>query len=141
MFSVESIVYAWDNQLNYMLALLEDLSDSQMLLQPQGKMNHPAWIVGTSDLSQSSSTCSPANADVKDDENLFAGAAGRQPGGVRQEAEHRAVCRRARTGGPGPAVQARRFQRKPSLERGPTPDSRVHAAGFAAAQKACASGS
>ncbi len=46
MFSVESIVFAWDNQLNYALALLEDLSDQQMVLRPEGKMNHPAWILG-----------------------------------------------------------------------------------------------
>jgi hypothetical protein len=46
MFSVESFVYAWDNQLHYALALLEDLSDEQMVLRPGGNMNHPAWILG-----------------------------------------------------------------------------------------------
>lgn len=46
MFSVESIVYAWDNQLRYALALLEDLTDEQMVLRPGGNMNHPAWILG-----------------------------------------------------------------------------------------------
>lgn len=46
MFSVESIVYAWDNQLRYALALLEDVSDEQMVLRPGGNMNHPAWILG-----------------------------------------------------------------------------------------------
>jgi hypothetical protein len=46
MFSVESIVYAWDNQLRYALALVEDLTDAQMVLRPGGNMNHPAWILG-----------------------------------------------------------------------------------------------
>jgi hypothetical protein len=46
MFSVESIVYAWDNQLAYALALVSDLSDEQMILRPGGNMNHPAWILG-----------------------------------------------------------------------------------------------
>lgn len=46
MFSVESIVYAWDNQLHYALALVDDLSDEQMVLRPGGNMNHPAWILG-----------------------------------------------------------------------------------------------
>ena len=46
MFSPQSIVYAWDNGLRYALALLEDLTDEQMLLRPGGNMNHPAWILG-----------------------------------------------------------------------------------------------
>ena len=46
MFSVESIVYAWDNQLGYAQALLDDLTDRQMVLRPGGNMNHPAWILG-----------------------------------------------------------------------------------------------
>jgi hypothetical protein len=46
MFSVESIVFAWDNQLHYALALLDDLTDEQMVLRPGGNMNHPAWILG-----------------------------------------------------------------------------------------------
>lgn len=46
MFSVESIVYAWDNQARYALALLEDLTGEQMVLRPGGNMNHPAWILG-----------------------------------------------------------------------------------------------
>ncbi|HEY4233847.1 MAG TPA: DinB family protein [Lacipirellulaceae bacterium] len=46
MFSVESFVYAWDNQLAYALALVEDLTDAQMVLRPGGNMNHPAWILG-----------------------------------------------------------------------------------------------
>lgn len=46
MFSVESIVYAWDNQLRYALALVDDLTDEQMVLRPGGNMNHPAWILG-----------------------------------------------------------------------------------------------
>jgi len=46
MFTPASIVYAWDNQLGYALALLDDLTDEQFVLRPGGKMNHPAWIVG-----------------------------------------------------------------------------------------------
>lgn len=46
MFSPQSVVYAWDNGLRYALALLEDLSEQQMLLRPGRNMNHPAWILG-----------------------------------------------------------------------------------------------
>ena len=46
MFSVQSIVYPWDNALRYALALLGDLTEAQMLLRPGGNMNHPAWILG-----------------------------------------------------------------------------------------------
>lgn len=46
MFTAQSIVYAWDNSLRYALALLDDLTDEQMLLQPGGNMNHPAWVLG-----------------------------------------------------------------------------------------------
>src|SRR3954462_13713877 len=46
MFSIESIVYAWDNGLRYTLKLLEDLTDEQMVLRPGGNMNHPSWILG-----------------------------------------------------------------------------------------------
>lgn len=46
MFSPQSIVYAWDNGLRYALALLDDLTDEQLLLRPGGNMNHPAWILG-----------------------------------------------------------------------------------------------
>jgi DinB superfamily len=46
MFSAESFVYAWDNQLRYALALLADVADEQMVLRPGGNMNHPAWIIG-----------------------------------------------------------------------------------------------
>lgn len=46
MFSVASVVYAWDNQLGYAQALLDDLTDEQMVVRPDGKMNHPAWILG-----------------------------------------------------------------------------------------------
>jgi hypothetical protein len=45
-FSVASIVYAWDNQLAYAQALTDDLTDQQMILRPGGNMNHPAWILG-----------------------------------------------------------------------------------------------
>ena len=46
MFSTQSVVYAWDNTLKYALALLDDLTEEQMLLQPGGNMNHPAWMLG-----------------------------------------------------------------------------------------------
>jgi hypothetical protein len=46
MFSVGSIVFAWDNQLRYLQALLADVTDEQMVLRPGGNMNHPAWIIG-----------------------------------------------------------------------------------------------
>lgn len=46
MFTPASIIYAWDNQLGYALALLDDLTDEQFILRPDGRMNHPAWIVG-----------------------------------------------------------------------------------------------
>jgi uncharacterized damage-inducible protein DinB len=46
MFSVESVVFAWDNQVRYALRLLDDVTDAQMVLQPGGNMNHPAWILG-----------------------------------------------------------------------------------------------
>ena len=46
MFSIESFVYAWDNQLAYALALVNDLTDQQFILRPGGNMNHPAWILG-----------------------------------------------------------------------------------------------
>ena len=46
MFSLESIVYAWDNQVRLALKLMEDVTDDQMLLRPGGNMNHPAWIFG-----------------------------------------------------------------------------------------------
>ena len=46
MFSVESMIYAWDNQLRYAQALVADLSDEQFVLRPGGNMNHPAWILG-----------------------------------------------------------------------------------------------
>lgn len=46
MFSVQSIVYPWDNGMRYALALLHDLTDAQMLLRPGDNMNHPSWILG-----------------------------------------------------------------------------------------------
>ncbi|MEQ8211927.1 MAG: DinB family protein [Lacipirellulaceae bacterium] len=51
MFSRESLVYAWDNGGRYAEALLEDVTDEQMVLRPgepdnPHRMNHPAWILG-----------------------------------------------------------------------------------------------
>ena len=50
MFSVGSIVYALDNQLNYALALVADVTEQQMVLRPGKAMNHPAWILGHASL-------------------------------------------------------------------------------------------
>ena len=46
MFSVESIVYAWDNQGRLAERLMEDVTEEQMFLRPGKNMNHPAWILG-----------------------------------------------------------------------------------------------
>jgi hypothetical protein len=46
MFSVASLIYGWDNQLNTAQALLADLTDEHMVLRPGKAMNHPAWILG-----------------------------------------------------------------------------------------------
>ncbi len=46
MFSNQSIVYAFGNGLSYALALLDDLTDEQMVFRPGGNMNHPSWILG-----------------------------------------------------------------------------------------------
>jgi DinB superfamily len=80
MFSVESFVYAWDNQLTYALALTDDLTDTQMVLRPGGNMNHPAWILGHVSLYHSATVALLAGkpfADPKNDE-LF-GFAGKGP--------------------------------------------------------------
>jgi len=80
MFSVESIVYAWDNQLGYALALVEGLSDEQFVLRPGGAMNHPAWILGHVSLYHGATLQLLAGAPVADpkDDSLF-GFAGRGP--------------------------------------------------------------
>jgi hypothetical protein len=79
MFSIESIVYAWDNQARYALALLEDLTDEQMVLRP-GNMNHPAWIIGHVSLYHPAVVQLLAGQPVDDpkDNELF-GFAGRGP--------------------------------------------------------------
>jgi hypothetical protein len=80
MFSVESFIYAWDNQLRYALALTNDLTDAQMVLRPGGNMNHPAWILGHVSLYHPAAIALLAGkpfADPKNDE-LF-GFAGKGP--------------------------------------------------------------
>jgi len=80
MFTPQSIVYAWDNQLGYALALLDDLADEQMILRPGGNMNHPAWIVGHISLYHGATTAllrGEAFDDPKDD--FLFGFAGRGP--------------------------------------------------------------
>lgn len=124
MFSVESIVYAWDNQLNYMLALLADLSDEQMLLRPQGKMNHPAWIVGHVSIYHPIIVDLLAGrtfADAKDDEKF--GFAGRGPVddpaayGSKQSMVERFADGHERVAQALLAAKPADFQRKPSLVR------------------------
>jgi hypothetical protein len=78
MFTAESFVYAWDNQVRYALALLDDLTDQQMVLRPGGNMNHPAWIVGHVSLYHPAAVAllkGEAFADPKDDP-LFGFAGG-----------------------------------------------------------------
>jgi hypothetical protein len=80
MFSAESMVYAWDNQLRYALALLADVSDKQMVLRPGNNMNHPAWIIGHVSLYHPAAVGllrGEAFADPKD--NLLFGFAGQGP--------------------------------------------------------------
>ncbi len=80
MFSVEGIVYGWDNQLGYALALVDGLSDAQFVLRPGGAMNHPAWILGHVGLYHGAILQLLAGEPVDDPKNdpLF-GFAGRGP--------------------------------------------------------------
>jgi hypothetical protein len=80
MFSAESMVYAWDNQFRYAAALLEDVTDEQMVLRPGGNMNHPAWIIGHVSLYHPAALALLAGEPFEDPKNndLF-GFAGRGP--------------------------------------------------------------
>ncbi|HMO85471.1 MAG TPA: DinB family protein [Lacipirellulaceae bacterium] len=124
MFSTGSIVYAWDNQLAYMLALLADLSDEQMVLRPDGAMNHPAWILGHLGLYHPVVVDLLAGrpvADAKDDPTFgFAG-----PGPVDDPAVYGSKAAMAERFAAGHeqvaqallAATAADLQRPPSLER------------------------
>jgi len=41
----DSLLIAWDRGLDYAQKLVADLSEAQMVVQPQEAMNHPAWIL------------------------------------------------------------------------------------------------
>jgi hypothetical protein len=80
MFTPQSVVYAWDNQLNYALALLADLTDEQMVLRPGGNMNHPAWIVGHVSLYHPATVALLKGEAFEDPkENVLFGFAGQGP--------------------------------------------------------------
>jgi hypothetical protein len=80
MFSVESMIYAWDNQLRYALALVDDLTDEQFVLRPGGNMNHPAWILGHVSLYHPVTVQLLAGAPIDDPKgNKLFGFAGQGP--------------------------------------------------------------
>lgn len=124
MFSAQSIVYAWDNQFRYAAALLEDVSEEQMVLRPGGNMNHPAWIIGHVSLYHPAAVALLAGKPFDDpkDNELF-GFAGRGPvedvelyGGKRRlldafAAGHEQVAQALLMASPED------FQRRPSLAR------------------------
>jgi len=41
---IESLLTGWNHNRDYANKLVADLTDEQMILQPQPDMNHPAWI-------------------------------------------------------------------------------------------------
>jgi DinB superfamily len=124
MFSAQSFVYAWDNQLRYALALTNDLTQAQMVLRPGGNMNHPAWILGHISLYHPATIAMLAGKPFDDPKNdeLF-GFAGKGPlsdidryGGKNEiisrfKEGHEQVAQALLTAMPED------FQRRPSLER------------------------
>jgi hypothetical protein len=123
-FSPQSIVYAWDNQLRYALALLEDVTDEQFILRPGGNMNHPAWIIGHVSLYHGAAVAllnGESFADPKDD-SLF-GFDGRGPlDELAPYGSKRAMLDRFATGHEQTtqallSAKPSDFQRKPSLPR------------------------
>jgi hypothetical protein len=124
MFSVASIIYGWDNQLNYATALLADLSDEQMILRPGGVMNHPAWVLGHISMYHPIVVDLLAGrtfADAKDD--VVYGFAGQGPVddlsvyGTKASIVKRYVDGHEQVAQALLAAQPSDFQRKPSLER------------------------
>ena len=124
MFSVESMVYAWDNQLRYALALVDDLSDAQMVLRPGGNMNHPAWMLGHVSLYHPVTVQLLAGEPVDDPKNdrLF-GFAGQGPmDDVAAYGSKRAIVSRFADGHERVAqallaAKPQAFKRPPPLER------------------------
>ena len=124
MFSVASIIYAWDNQLNYAQALLGDLTDQHMVLRPGGAMNHPAWILGHVSLYHPIVVDMLANrpfADARDDK-LY-GFAGQGPVddlsvyGTKQSIVQRFVDGHEQVAQALLAATPADFARKPNLDR------------------------
>jgi DinB family protein len=124
MFSVESFVYACDNQCRYALALVEDLTDAQMVLRPGGNMNHPAWILGHVSLYHPATVAMLAGKPFDDPKNdVLFGFAGKGPqDDVAAYGGKEKIVSRFRDGHEQ-VVQAllsakpSDFERKPSLER------------------------
>lgn len=124
MFTVESIVYAWDNQSRYALALVEDLTDEQMVLRPGGNMNHPAWILGHVSLYHPATLQLLAGDTVNDPKHdpLF-GYAGHGPlDDIAKYGGKKAIVSRFATGHENVAkallaAKPESFRRPPTLER------------------------
>jgi hypothetical protein len=124
MFSVESLVYAWDNQLRYAQALVADLSDEQFVLRPGGNMNHPAWILGHLALYHPVTVQLLAGERIDDPKNnrLF-GFAGQGPvDDVKAYGSKQAIVSRFEEGHEQVAqallsAKPQAFRRPPSLER------------------------
>lgn len=124
MFSVESMIYAWDNQLRYALALVADLTDEQFVTRPGGNMNHPAWILGHIAAYHPVTLQLLAGEPVDDPKNdpLF-GFAGQGPvDNIAAYGSKQAVVSRFETGHEQVAqallsAKPAAFQQQPSLER------------------------
>jgi DinB superfamily len=124
MFSVESFVYAWDNQLAYALALVDDLTDAQMVLRPGGNMNHPAWMLGHVSLYHPATVALLAGKPFDDPKNdsLF-GFAGQGPlDDIAKYGDKQKIVSRFKEGHEQVAqallsAPPEAFQRPPSLER------------------------
>lgn len=124
MFSVESMIYAWDNQLRYAQALVADLSNEQFVLRPGGNMNHPAWILGHVSLYHPVTVQLLAGEPIDDPKNnrLF-GFAGVGPlDDINEYGGKQAIMSRFEEGHELAAqallsAKPEAFQRPPSLER------------------------
>jgi DinB superfamily len=124
MFSVESMIYAWDNQLRYAQALVADLSDEQFVLRPGRKMNHPAWILGHVSLYHPVTVQLLAGGPIDDPKNdrLF-GFAGVGPlDAIKEYGSKESLVTRFEAGHEAVAqallnTKPDEFRRPPSLER------------------------